>query len=207
VSLIIEDRLWGMLACHHRTPRQASARVRAASEQGAVNLSACQLAYPGLVDAVLAQLEAAGIAPSRLCIEVTETQIMEHPEQAGAVLTELAAAGITIAIDDFGVGFSSLAYARNLPARILKIDRSFVGGLPDNPRDLAVVSSTVRLAHDLGMRTVGEGVETHAQLACLRELGCDSVQGYLLGRPIPAGPTLDGFLTHGASAGEYSFRT
>ncbi len=158
--------------------------------QGAVNLSACQLASPGLVEDVLQRLEAAGIAPSRLCIEVTETQIMEHPDQAGAVLAELAAAGITIAIDDFGVGFSSLAYARNLPARILKIDRSFVGGLPDNPRDLAVVSSTVRLAHDLGMRTVGEGVETHAQLACLCELGCDSVQGYLLGRPIPAGPIL-----------------
>jgi diguanylate cyclase (GGDEF)-like protein len=154
--------------------------------QGAVNVSAGQLGHPEFVARTLERLAQAGIAPTRLCIEVTETQVMERPEQAAAVLAELTQAGIVIAIDDFGIGFSSLAYARNLPAGILKIDRSFVAGLPDNPRDLALVSSAVRLAHELKMIAVGEGVETQAQLDCLRELGCDSVQGYLLGRPAAA---------------------
>lgn len=152
--------------------------------QAAVNVAACQLAHPDFARRVLERLAQAGLAPARLCIEVTETQVMEHSEQAIAVLAELAAAGVAIAIDDFGVGYSSLAQARNLPAGILKIDRSFVAGLPCNPRDLAVVSSTVRLAHELGMIAIGEGVETLAQLECLRALGCDCVQGFLLGRPL-----------------------
>ena len=154
--------------------------------QAAVNVSACQLARSGFVPKVLERLAKSGIAPSRLCIEVAETQVMDHPEEVASVLAELAGAGISIAIDDFGVGYSSLAYARNLPAHILKIDRLFVSGLPDNPRDLALVSSVVRLAHELGMIAIGEGVETRGQLDCLRDLGCDSVQGYLLGRPAPA---------------------
>jgi len=152
--------------------------------QAAVNVAACQLAHPDFARRVLERLARAGLAPARLCIEVTETQVMEHPERAIAVLAELAAAGVAVAIDDFGVGYSSLAQARNLPAGILKIDRSFVAGLPCNPRDLAVVSSTVRLAHELGMIAIGEGVETLAQLECLRALGCDCVQGFLLGRPL-----------------------
>ncbi len=151
--------------------------------QVAVNVSASQLPLPGFAGHILELLARAGVPSSQLCIEVTETQVLEHPEQSVSVLAELAAAGIVIAIDDFGIGYSSLAYARNLPAHILKIDRSFIGGIPDKPRDRALVSSTLRLAHELGMLTVGEGVETAAQLDCLHELGCNLVQGYFLGRP------------------------
>jgi EAL domain-containing protein (putative c-di-GMP-specific phosphodiesterase class I) len=125
------------------------------------------------------------VQPQRLCLEITETHVMERPDHAAAVLGELGGAGVRIAIDDFGTGFSSLAYVRNLPANVLKIDRTFVSGLPGNPRDLAVVASTVRLAHELGMQTVGEGVETVEQLESLQRLGCDYAQGYLLGRPAP----------------------
>jgi EAL domain-containing protein (putative c-di-GMP-specific phosphodiesterase class I) len=126
-----------------------------------------------------------GIAPSRLCLEITETQMMQRPEQVAAVLAELGAVGVQIAIDDFGTGFSSLAYVRDLPAHVLKIDRAFVRDLPDSPRDAAVVAAIVRLARELGMQTVAEGVETPGQLSMLRRLGCDLAQGYLLGRPMP----------------------
>ncbi len=153
----------------------------------AVNVSVRQLIRPGYADEVIAALVELGIGPERLCLEVTETQIMEEPEVARAVLTELAAAGVQIAIDDFGIGFSSLAYVRDLPAAMLKIDRLFVSGLPDSSRDLAVVTATIELGHSLGMRTIAEGVETADQLELLRRLGSDFAQGYLLGRPRPAG--------------------
>lgn len=152
----------------------------------AVNVSVYQLMKPGFVEDVRDHLIEHGIEPARLCLEITESQMMEKPELALAVLADLRALNVLIAIDDFGTGFSSLAYVRNFPAAILKIDRSFVAGLPTDPKDVAVVAATVRLAHDLGMRTVAEGVETAEQLASLVELGSDFAQGYLLGRPMPA---------------------
>ena len=151
----------------------------------AVNISVCQLVRPGFTEEVLAQLVEFGIAPGRLCLEITESQMMEQPVLALAVLGELAACGLQLAIDDFGTGFSSLAYVRNLPAAMLKIDRSFVAGLPGEPKDVAVVAATIKLAHELGMRTVAEGVETEDQLVALHRLGADFAQGYLLGRPVP----------------------
>ena len=151
----------------------------------AVNASVREVLRPGFAVSVLRRLERYGGRPQRLCLEITETQVMERPDHVAAVLGELGGAGVQIAIDDFGTGFSSLAYVRNLPANLLKIDRTFVSGLPGNPRDLAVVASTVRLAHELGMETVGEGVETVEQLQNLQRLGCDYAQGYLLGRPAP----------------------
>jgi len=112
--------------------------------------------------------------------------MMEQPRLALATLHELAEAAVRIGIDDFGTGHSSLAYVRDLPASLLKIDRSFVSGLPAHHKDAAVVSACIQLAHSLGMQTVAEGVETPEQLAHLRTLGCDFAQGYLLGRPAPA---------------------
>lgn len=152
----------------------------------AVNVSVQQLVRPGFAQEVLAQLVELGISPQLLCLEITESQMMEQPELALAALSELAEADVRIAIDDFGTGHSSLAYVRNLPAAILKIDRMFVAGLPHDPKDVAVVRATVQLAHDLGMHTVAEGVETADQLAHLSALGNDFAQGYLLGRPLPA---------------------
>jgi diguanylate cyclase (GGDEF)-like protein len=152
----------------------------------AVNISTRQLTRPGFTEEVLAQLTECGVAPGRLCLEIAESQLMEQPALALAVLTELDACGLQLAIDDFGTGFTSLAYIRNLPAARLKIDRSFIAGLPGEPKDVAVVAATVTLARALGMRTVAEGVETEEQLVALHGLGADLAQGFLLGRPAPA---------------------
>ena len=152
----------------------------------AVNVSASELSTASYVAAVLTQLATFGIPAENLRIEVTESQVMENPASAAATLSELDAAGVDIHIDDFGTGFASLLYVRDLPASNLKIDRSFVAGLPDDPRDVAVVATAIKLAHELGLTATGEGVETADQLSCLEELGCDFVQGYLLGRPVPA---------------------
>jgi diguanylate cyclase (GGDEF)-like protein len=173
----------------HEVLCQALRQLQAWSDRRlsmAVNVSVQQLVRPGFAEEVLALLVELGIAPHRLCLEITESQMMEHPRLALAALSQLDAADVRIAIDDFGTGFSSLAYVRDLPAAILKIDRMFVAGLPSNPKDVAVVGATVQLAHDLGMCTVAEGVETPEQLAYLRSLGSDFAQGYLLGRPMPA---------------------
>jgi diguanylate cyclase (GGDEF)-like protein len=156
--------------------RQALHRLQAWPDRRltmAVNVSVQQLVQPGFGQEVLSQLVELGIAPKRLCLEVTESQMMEQPRLALAALSELDAADVRIAIDDFGTGFSSLAYVRDLPAALLKIDRLFVAGLPANSKDVAVVAATVQLAHNLGMRTVAEGVETAEQLACLCAMGSD----------------------------------
>jgi EAL domain-containing protein (putative c-di-GMP-specific phosphodiesterase class I) len=152
----------------------------------AVNVSVRQLVRPGFAAEVFSRLVELGIEPVRLCLEVTESQVMEQPKLVLAVLAELSAANVQIAIDDFGTGFSSMAYLRDLPATQLKIDRMFVSGLPHNPKDVAVVTATIQLAHSLGMRTVAEGVETAEQLVFLCQLGSDFAQGYLLGKPLPA---------------------
>jgi diguanylate cyclase (GGDEF)-like protein len=149
----------------------------------AVNVSVRQLISKGFAEDVLADLIELGLEPGRLCLEITETQVMEEPVASLATLKQLHEAGVSIAIDDFGIGFSSLAYVRDLPASELKIDQRFVAGMPNNHKDRAVVRAIVELAHALGMRTVAEGVETQEQLALLREVGSDMVQGYLLGRP------------------------
>jgi EAL domain-containing protein (putative c-di-GMP-specific phosphodiesterase class I) len=144
-----------------------------------------QLVSKDFADEVLAELLELGLDPGRLCLEITETQMMEAPKLSLVGLNRLKEAGVQIAIDDFGTGFSSLAYVRNLPASILKIDRKFVMGLPGDLKDNAVIKAIIELAHLLGMQTVAEGVETEQQLEHLRRLGSDFVQGYLLGRPSP----------------------
>jgi diguanylate cyclase (GGDEF)-like protein len=170
----------------------------------AVNVSVQQLLsrdFPLKVQTLLGEL---GVAPARLCLEITESQMMEQPEHALAALTELVNQGVRIGIDDFGTGFSSISYLCDLPATILKIDRSFVSALPHNPKKVAVVAGIIQLAHSLGMRSVAEGVETAEQLATLRDLGCDFVQGYLLGKPMPAESITLGhepFVTHFSEVG------
>jgi diguanylate cyclase (GGDEF)-like protein len=152
----------------------------------AVNMSIAQLTRPGFAADITSQLTELGIAPDRLCLEITESQMMQQPKQAQTALSELHAAGVNTAIDDFGTGFSSLSYVRDLPATLLKIDRTFVSGLPHSAKDVAVVSATVTLAHSLGIRTVAEGVGAVDQLEHLQKLGSDFAQGDLLGKPAPA---------------------
>jgi EAL domain-containing protein (putative c-di-GMP-specific phosphodiesterase class I) len=150
----------------------------------AVNVSARSLARPDFADTVLAELERAGVTADRLVIEITETALLTDPEVAAEVLTRVAAAGVRVSIDDFGQGQTSLGYLSTLPLHELKIDKSFVADLPDNPGHAAIVRSVVELGHNLGLQVVAEGVETPAVVAVLASSGCDIAQGFLLARPM-----------------------
>jgi len=151
----------------------------------AVNVSARSLSKPDFAGRVQAALEKAGVPPTRLIIEITETALISDPERAGASLAKLDTAGVRVSIDDFGQGQTSLGYLSNLPVHELKIDKSFVADMLTNPAHNAIVRSIVDLGHNLHMRVVAEGVETDAVLLGLREAGCDVAQGYLLARPMP----------------------
>jgi diguanylate cyclase (GGDEF)-like protein len=157
----------------------------------AVNVSARNLARPDFADAVLAAVAAAGIAPSRLTLEITETALLTDPEVAAEVLARVSAIGVRVSIDDFGQGQTSLGYLSQLPLHELKIDKSFVTDLPDNPAHAAIVRSVVDLGHNLGLQVVAEGVETQETVALLTATGCDIAQGYLLARPMPADDLAD----------------
>lgn len=152
----------------------------------ALNLSPLQM-RPDLVDSVTAIVGQAGIAPQRLMFEITETAAMKNVEKSARIITDLQALGYDIAIDDFGAGYSSLAYLQQFHCRQIKIDRFFTSRL-DQGGDSgpAIVSAIIALAHALNMEVVAEGVETEAQLEALQKLNCDQVQGFLLGRPASA---------------------
>ncbi|MCZ7525317.1 MAG: EAL domain-containing protein [Acidimicrobiia bacterium] len=151
------------------------------------NVSAVQLDHPDrLVAGVRDAAAAAGLTPDRLGVEITESSLVRDPEQAVAALQALREVGVHVAIDDFGVGYSSLAHLRRLPVDVLKIDRSFVADLGRDADAAALVSSIVGLAHNLGLAAVAEGVETAEQLALLRRAGCEQAQGYYLLPPTEA---------------------
>ncbi len=152
----------------------------------AVNLSPLQFDSPVLVETVRRIIQVHGIDSTCLTLEVTETTAMKDVEASLDVLNQLTAMGLKIAIDDFGTGYSSLLYLKRMPAAELKIDRAFVRDLERNEEDAAIVSSIVALARALNIKVVAEGVETAAQREFLRSLGCDSLQGYFLGRPTAA---------------------
>jgi diguanylate cyclase (GGDEF)-like protein len=149
----------------------------------AVNISTAVLIDKNFTSSVVVALENAKMTPDRLKLEVTESTLMADPDTALAILLELSELGIEISIDDFGTGYSSLAYLAGLPASEVKIDRSFVARMGDSFKDSAIVSSTIDLAHHLGLRAVAEGVETDATLERLRSLECDAAQGYGISRP------------------------
>jgi EAL domain-containing protein (putative c-di-GMP-specific phosphodiesterase class I) len=152
----------------------------------AVNLSTRQFASASLAADIKHSLQAHGIDPTQFEVELTESVLMADPERASEVLRQLDAMGVRIAIDDFGTGYSSLSYLKRFPARTVKIDRSFVRGLPEDKNDAAITQAVIAMAHSLGLNVVAEGVETDAQLQALRKLDCDEAQGFLLGRPVTA---------------------
>ncbi|WP_018141297.1 bifunctional diguanylate cyclase/phosphodiesterase [Thioalkalivibrio sp. ALJ7] len=152
----------------------------------AVNLSARQFADPNLPERILETLGAAGVEPSRLEVEITESVLVEDIDATAAMLRRLVQLGVSIAIDDFGTGQSSLRYLRRLPLTTLKIDREFTWGIGNDPDDEAITRAIIGLAQTLKLRVLAEGVETAQQHDFLREMGCDEVQGFLLGRPMPA---------------------
>jgi diguanylate cyclase (GGDEF)-like protein/PAS domain S-box-containing protein len=150
-----------------------------------VNVSARQLGSTELVDVVRAALEDSGIAPRRLCLEITETAMMADPGAIGETLAALKTLGVRLAVDDFGVGHASLRQLRALlPVDTLKIDKSFVDGITKDADDAAIVEGVVRLAHSLGLQAVAEGVETPEQVAMLRSFSCQIGQGYHFARPV-----------------------
>ena len=152
----------------------------------AVNLSAVDLLDLQLADSLAAVLAERGVEARHVCLEITESTVMADVERAHSVLDGLAASGFRLSIDDFGTGHSSLAYLKNLPVHEVKIDRALVSGIAASAPDRTIVSSTIEMAHSLGLSVVAEGVETLEQQALLRSLGCDYAQGYLYARPLPA---------------------
>ncbi|QOY94249.1 EAL domain-containing protein [Massilia sp. UMI-21] len=152
--------------------------------QVAVNVSAVNLEEPDFSDRVLDGLAQHGLPPSCLALEMTESALMRKPKVAHETMARLAQGGVKIAIDDFGTGYSSLSYLQDMPADVVKIDQSFVRGMEKDERTRALVTTMIKLSHDLGYRVVGEGVETEAVAQLLRAAGCDEAQGYLYGRPM-----------------------
>jgi len=194
-GLIVDIGAWAV--------REACGRLRHWQRRGAlsdlrlsVHLGARELTQPDVVATVLGAVRSAGIDPSSLCIEVTESTAMADRASGFRALRELSAAGVRVAIDDFGTGYSSLDHLRTMPADILKIDRSFVQGISKDTSDTALVAATLALGRALSMDVVAEGIETEQQASSLRELACPIAQGYLFARPLPA-EELDGLLETG----------
>lgn len=152
----------------------------------AVNLSARQFRQPDLADRVCRILDETGVSSSRLELEITESTVMRDVDDSVATLRCLRARGICVAIDDFGTGYSSLSQLKRVPIDTLKIDRSFIEGIPGSAEDVAIVGAIVAMARSLGLKLVAEGVEQPAQRDFLRALGCGEAQGWLFGRPLPA---------------------
>lgn len=153
----------------------------------AVNVSAMQLHDQGFADRISDLLRRYDVTALQLELEITETALMDDVEGAMATLSRFRELGLALAVDDFGTGYSSLAYLKALPVSRIKIDRTFVTGLPDNEQDEALCKTIITMAHALGCEVIAEGVETEAQAAWLALAGCDELQGFLLGKPGPHG--------------------
>ena len=159
----------------------------------AVNLSARDLVERDLPDLIDGMLMEAGLPRDRLMLEVTESAVMSDPDEALTVMRRLQAMGLSLSLDDFGVGQSSLTYLRRLPVQEIKIDKSFVLKLSVSPEDQTIVRSIIDLGRNLGYRVTAEGVEDAASLDLLRAMGCDTAQGYLMSRPL-ATAAFEGFV-------------
>ncbi|MDR3470054.1 MAG: EAL domain-containing protein [Xanthobacteraceae bacterium] len=181
-GLIVPLGEWGL--------REACRQMKAWRDAGlaldvmAVNLSPQQFKRPDVVETVAEALKAAGLDPAALELEITESGLMGA--EIEATLRALKALGVQLAIDDFGTGYSSLAYLKRFPVDKVKIDRSFVHDIPDDAKGVEIAAAVVALGKALGLEVLAEGVETEGQLAHLRRLGCHTLQGYLLGKPMPA---------------------
>jgi diguanylate cyclase (GGDEF)-like protein len=175
----------------------ACARNKAWQDQGltkltiAVNLSALQFADPLLLSKLTRIIQASGLDPSSLELEITESMVMLHGHRAVAVLEKLKSIGVQIAIDDFGTGYSSLSYLKRFPIDTLKVDHSFIRDIPADSGDKKIVRAIIAMAHSLRLKVVAEGVETADQLTFLRAQHCDAVQGYFLYRPLPEAEVAD----------------
>jgi predicted signal transduction protein with EAL and GGDEF domain len=151
-----------------------------------VNLSTRQLKEPDLIEMIGSVLQETGLAPNHLKLEVTESGLMENPQEVAAKMKALRARGVHFSIDDFGIGYSSLGYLKQLPIDTLKIDRSFVMDATTDKDDQEIIKTIIAMARNLSMDTVAEGVETKEQQEFLTQLGCHVMQGFYFGHPMPA---------------------
>ena len=152
----------------------------------AVNLSAKQWLQPHLENQVIDALQAAGLAPRWLELEITESLLMRDTEKMIETMHRLQVSGVQFAVDDFGIGYSSLSYLKRFPINRLKIDQSFVRDIPVDPDDTAIATAIIQMGKSLRLNVVAEGVESTEQLDFLRERGCDAAQGYYFSKPLPA---------------------
>jgi diguanylate cyclase (GGDEF)-like protein/PAS domain S-box-containing protein len=181
-GLIVPIGNWVLEEACRQTRKLCDAGYRAGV---GVNVSSLQFSRPDFVDTVKEVLQRTGLSPLLLELELTESVVMQGVDDVAAKIRELRTLGISVSIDDFGTGYSSLSYLQKLRIDNLKIDRSFIRDVPNDPDALALTKALVSLAHSLGMKVVIEGVETRPQLEAIRAIGCDIVQGFLLGRPAP----------------------
>jgi EAL domain-containing protein (putative c-di-GMP-specific phosphodiesterase class I)/CheY-like chemotaxis protein len=172
--------------------KEACRQIKAWQNEGlpvthvAVNLSARQFRGGDLPKLIRQILEETGLDSQWLTLELTESMVMDDPEQAIAIMTDLKRLGVHLSLDDFGTGYSSLAYLSRFPINSLKIDQSFVRRIVTDPGSAMIATSIIALAHRMRLRVVAEGVETEAQLGYLRRNGCDEIQGYLFSKPVTA---------------------
>jgi diguanylate cyclase (GGDEF)-like protein/PAS domain S-box-containing protein len=183
LGLVVEVGDWVLTeACRQlKAWHQAKVRVPKVS----VNISARQFSDGQLGTRIATILNETGLPPACLELELTESILMREVNEAMLILDGLKRLGLSIAVDDFGTGYSSLNYLKQFPIDVLKIDRTFVDGLPSGEQDAQIARAIIAMAHSLNLAVIAEGVETHEQLEFLREHGCDEVQGYLFGRPMP----------------------
>jgi EAL domain-containing protein (putative c-di-GMP-specific phosphodiesterase class I) len=165
-----------------------------------VNVSPAQFEREDFVDGITAALRRASLPPTSLELEITENMFMPDLERTGAMLSRLSSIGVRLAIDDFGTGFTSLDYLYRLPVEKLKIDKSFVDCIDTDPHDAAVAGAIIRIGQSFSLRVVAEGVETAAQVECLRELGCDEIQGFYAAPPMIADEFAAWLVAHRISA-------
>ncbi|MGE1156620.1 sensor domain-containing protein [Pseudomonas kitaguniensis] len=184
LGLVVDVGDWVLgEACRQlKTWHQNKVRVPKVS----VNISARQFSDGQLGERIASILRDTGLPPACLELELTESILMREVNEAMQILASLKNLGLSIAVDDFGTGYSSLNYLKQFPIDVLKIDRTFVDGLPSGEQDAQIARAIIAMAHSLNLAVIAEGVETHEQLDFLREHGCDEVQGYLFGRPMPA---------------------
>ena len=150
-----------------------------------VNLSAHQFRKGDIVEIVDRVLDNTGLPPRLLELELTESLIMEDLDKNIEILSALRTRGLGLSLDDFGTGYSSLSYLKRFPVDTLKIDRSFIEELHISPDDAAITQAIIDMAHSMNMKVVAEGVEEEAQMSMLQDMGCDSIQGYLISKPVP----------------------
>ncbi|MFD1690998.1 EAL domain-containing protein [Azotobacter chroococcum] len=165
----------------------------------AVNISMAQFRDTALLEKIDRALADNELPPWALELELTESVAMENPEKVGEIVSSLRSRGVKLSIDDFGTGYSSLSYLKKLQVHKLKIDRSFIQAISAGSSDQTIVRAIIGLARDLDMQTIAEGIETEEQRQILEELGCDSGQGYLFCKPLPAAEFLPRLLEHSVS--------